>query len=299
MFAFPSGFASAGMKRVSGMGIAGWAGSRRVQRLSWGTLCGSGAPPGRPRRRWLGALLRTAALLLLSLAVVAVGNAAPEFPALSGRVVDQADLLDAATRARLDTRLAAHERAGGNQVVVVTVPDLGGETIEEYGYQLGRHWGIGQRGEDNGVLLIVARDERRVRIEVGYGLEGQLTDALSANIIHAVILPQFRAGNFGAGIEAGATAIIDALGGAYQPQQRPRAERDEAPLWAYLLLLAGWFFIGPLLGGRGRGGYLTGVLLGGIASGMGRGGLGGGGFGGGGFGGGGGGFGGGGASGGW
>lgn len=235
---------------------------------------------------------RRSALVVFLVLAAAVAAAAPQFPELSGRVVDRADMLDAGAERRLAEKLAGHERAGGNQVVVVTLPDLGGYAIEEYGYQLGRHWGIGVEGEDNGVLLIVAREERQVRIEVGYGLEGVLTDALAANIIHAVILPRFRGGDFGAGIEAGAEAIIQALGGAYEPRERPRAERDSAPPWVYLLVLGAWFFVRPLLGvmgfaGMRRGGYIGG--MGGF----------GGGLGGGGFSGGGGGFGGGGASGGW
>ncbi|SFT94834.1 TPM domain-containing protein [Halomonas saccharevitans] len=93
-----------------------------------------------------------------------------DFPELTGRVVDRADLLDQATESRLSVQLAAHEEATTEQLVVATLPDLQGVTIEEYGYQLGRHWGIGQEEKDNGALLIVAPKERKVRIEVGYGL---------------------------------------------------------------------------------------------------------------------------------
>jgi uncharacterized protein len=173
------------------------------------------------------------------------------------------------------------------------VPELQGYPIEEYGYQLGRHWGIGQKGEDNGVLLIVAQAERRVRIEVGYGLEGALTDALSANIIHSEILPRFRGGQFAEGIVAGVVAIQQALQGEYKPRPAPQQEKPHPLLMLmmfFIVVLA--FFTGGMGGGGGRrrGGAL---ILGGM------GGLGGGGFGGGGFGGGGGGFGGGGASGGW
>lgn len=229
------------------------------------------------------------ALILLSGALLA----APQFPELTGRVVDNANLLSARAERTLAERLAGHERAGGNQVVVVTLPDLGGYTIEEYGYQLGRHWGIGQKGEDNGVLLIVAQDERRVRIEVGYGLEGVLTDALSSNIIHAVILPAFRKGQFEEGIVEGAAAIVAALGGEYQPRETGGGEREQIPVVALLafLMFGGVFSLLSLAGGGRRRGGLYPVVWGG--------GLGGGGFGGGGFGGGGGGFGGGGASGGW
>ena len=218
-------------------------------------------------------------------------------PELGGRVVDGAGLLSPAAERALDERLAGHERASRNQVVVVTVDSLQGRTIEEFGYQLGRAWGIGQAGEDNGVLLIVAPNERKVRIEVGYGLEGTLTDALSSNIIHSVVLPAFRRGDTEGGIEAGAVAIIDALGGEYE--MRPTGgQRPQGPPSVGALVLVVAFVIlmsvlrGPHLGGR------RGVFFGPGLGGRSRGGFGGG-FGGGGFGGGGGGFGGGGASGGW
>ncbi len=246
-----------------------------------------------------------AAAVLCCLMLAAAAVAAPSFPKLTGRVVDQASMLSPAESQRLETRLAAHERAGGNQLVVVTVPNLGGYDIESYGYQLGRHWGIGQKQEDNGVLLIIAQQERKVRIEVGYGLEGQLTDALSANIIHTVILPYFKLGQFGNGIEQGSAAIIDALGGKYQMRERSSERRPDEIDWlplVFVLMLLGFNILPAMLPGvrnrRGgalrRGGYGGGI--GGFGGGFGGGG---GGFGGGGFGGGGGGFGGGGASGDW
>jgi len=247
-------------------------------------------------RSSLGLLLVTAALW-----------AAPVFPKLTGRVVDQAGMLGAAAERTLTAQLAAHENATGNQVVVVTLKDLGGYSIEEYGYRLGRHWGIGQKGQDNGVLLLVAKSERKVRIEVGYGLEGKLTDAISSNIIHTVIRPAFRAGRFAQGIQGGVTAIIQALGGQYKMQQRTRSRggRGIGIGLVIFLILLGIILSSIFPGGRGGGyrrrpglgtGLAAGFLLG--RSGFGSGGFGGG-FGGGGFGGGGGGLGGGGASGGW
>ena len=230
------------------------------------------------------------------LLLVGAALAAPQFPKLSGRVVDSAGMLDADQRQRLGSQLAAHENASSNQLVVVTVPNLGGYDIESYGYQLGRHWGIGQQQEDNGVLLIVAQQERKVRIEVGYGLEGTLTDALSANIIHTVILPNFKRGQFAEGIQSGATAIIEALGGQYQMRERSSERRSDSSDWLlliFIMIIFGFNILPMLVPGlrRGRGGS---SIRGGFG-----GGFGGGGFGGGGFGGGGGGFGGGGASGGW
>ena len=139
--------------------------------------------------------------------------AGPNFPKLTGRVVDNANILRADTRRELTDMLAAHERATGDQVVVVTVASLQRYPIEEYGYELGRDWGIGQKGKNDGALLIVAPNEHKVRIEVGYGLEGQLTDAKSRAIIDNYILPSFKRGDFNFGVLAGATEMVRALGG--------------------------------------------------------------------------------------
>jgi uncharacterized protein len=234
-------------------------------------------------------------MLLLVLVCAMPALAGPKFPALSGRVVDGAGLLDAATVQRLDGQLGEFERASGIQLVVATVPDLQGYEIEEFGYQLGRAWGIGQKDKNNGVLLIVAQAERKVRIEVGYGLEGTLTDALSASIIQSVIVPRFKTGQFESGVEQGAQAIMAALKGEYQPPQRAKKSSDSpGGLVILLLMVVAVMFLrgfggGPGgFGGGGRGLFLPGTFGGG-----------GGGFGGGGFSGGGGGFGGGGASGNW
>jgi len=163
-------------------------------------------------------------LALWLLACVTSAQAALTFPALTGRVVDNAQMLDPATRQQLTEQLQALEQTTGDQIVVVTVPDLQGVPIEDYGYQLGRQWGIGQKGKDNGALLIVARDERKLRIEVGYGLEGTLTDAQSWVIINQVITPKFKAGNFSQGISDGVAAMIQVVGG--QPLAVPAHVAD-------------------------------------------------------------------------
>jgi uncharacterized protein len=232
--------------------------------------------------------------LLCTLVCGGVAQAAPQFPALSGRIVDAAQILDTNTQQQLDAQLAAFEQTSAIQLVVVTLPDLQGYEIEEFGYQLARQWGIGQKGKNNGVLLIVAQAERKVRIEVGYGLEGALTDALSANIINAVIVPQFKLGQFADGIEQGSTAIMAALQGEYQPRAAPtkRSARGGIMFW-FMLIFVGMMFFRSFGGPGGFGGGRRGLF---IPGGFG----GGGGFGsGGGFSGGGGGFGGGGASGNW
>jgi uncharacterized protein len=238
--------------------------------------------------------------------------AMPPFPALTGPVVDEAHLLPEDLSDQLSQKLAAYSQANGTQLVVVTLPTLNGYPLEDYGYQLGRHWGIGQKGKNNGVLLIVDAGEKQVRIEVGYGLEGTLTDAQSFLIIHNVILPRFRSGDYAGGITAGADTILGVLGGKQLAvaQQQVRERGGTGFLMFFILL----FVLLPVLrallgrggGGSGRmgGGWLGWLLLGMLSSGRG-GGFGGGGFGGGGFGGGGGfsggggSFGGGGASGGW
>lgn len=221
----------------------------------------------------------------------------PKFPPLTGRVVDQAELLSGAEQQQLSAQLAAFEQASGIQLVVATLADLQGYEIEEFGYQLGRAWGIGQKDKNNGVLLIVAQAERKVRIEVGYGLEGTLTDALSANIINTVIVPPFKRGQFDVGIEQGAVAIMQALKGEYQPQPARTPNTGHLPGgaigWLMLMFIAMMFlrsFGGPGGGFGRRGGGMF------FPGGFGGGGFGGGG---GGFSGGGGGFGGGGASGNW
>jgi uncharacterized protein len=264
------------------------------------------------------AALLTALIALLWLTPLASAQAqpGPTFPALSGRVVDQGNLISPTAEQELTDKLAALERDTTDQLVVVTVPDLQGYEIEEYGYQLGRAWGIGQKAENNGALLIVAPKERKVRIEAGYGLEPVLTDALSALIIQNDILPAFREGQFERGIVAGVDSIDRQLRlDPAEAQARARAAAVERPRSSPPIGVAGVIGLIFLMllfrmmggGGRGRrrrGGGMAPVMIWAASEalrGGGRrgGGFGGGGFGGGGFGGGGGSFGGGGASGGW
>ena len=157
---------------------------------------------------WLATLCLVAATLLFAPAA----RAEPTFPALTGRVVDAANIIPADQKARLEQKLAGLEQQTGRQLVIATLPDLQGYDIADYGYQLGRAWGIGQKDQNNGLILIVAPNARRVRIEVGYGLEGTITDGLSALIIQQTILPRFKSGDMPGGIEAGADALIRQLG---------------------------------------------------------------------------------------
>ena len=279
-------------------------------------LAGEGRKAGRG-----GAIVAACAALVLAL-VAMPALAQPKVPALTGRVVDAADILPPEVEVSIGAKLAQLEASTTRQLVVATVPDLGGYDIADYGYQLGRSWGIGQKEDDNGALLIVAPNERRVRIEVGYGLEPVLTDAVSSLIIQRQILPAFREGDLPRGVEAGVDAIVEQLKLPPEEAQAAAARAAEAQArqpdrdggigigsFFWLFIIAFWL-LPALFRRRGRR-YRrsTGVgeaILWGLATGAinsrsrgGGGGFGGGGFGGGGFGGGGGSFGGGGASGGW
>jgi uncharacterized protein len=163
-------------------------------------------------------------LLLLLWCVQAL--AAPAFPPLAGRVTDAAGILPAETVAALEARLKALEDTTTIQLVVATVPDLQGLEIDEYGYQLGRAWGIGQKGQNNGAILLVAPNDRKVRIEVGYGLEGVLTDALTSQIIRRNIIPSFKAGDMAGGVVAGSDTLIKLL--ELPPEQRAAAAQAAA-----------------------------------------------------------------------
>ena len=142
------------------------------------------------------------------------------FPELTGRVVDAAHILSPNTISTLIEELGSFEQETTDQIVVITVPSLEGQAIETYGYQLGRFWGIGQKDKNNGAMLIVAPKEHKVRIEVGYGLEGVLTDAEASQIIEGGILPRFKAGDMNGGVLFGAEAIIRVLKG--QPMNAPQ-----------------------------------------------------------------------------
>lgn len=247
--------------------------------------------------------------LLLGL-VMAGPAAAQTFPALSGRVVDAADILPTETETQLSAKLEALEKQSQRQLVVVTLPSLDGYEISDYGYRLGRHWGLGDKQRNDGALLIVAPNERKVRIEVGYGLEPILTDGMSFLIINNEILPRFKASDMPGGIVAGTDAIVKQLTLpdeqarqlAAQANQQEQQQADEGfPVGMIIwLVFFGLFFILPMImrarGGRSYRGPGPVILFPG--GGFGGGGSGGG-FGGGGFSGGGGGFGGGGASGSW
>lgn len=211
----------------------------------------------------------SAVLLLLVFIVAGLSDArALEFPVLTGRVVDDAHVLSSETMAQLIEKLAAFEAKSSDQLVVATVRSTGESAIEPYANQLFRHWGLGQAGENNGVLLLVAIDDRKMRIEVGYGLEGILTDVLSKLIIENSIVPEFRAGNYEAGIGRGVDDIIAVLEGnagelnarAERNAGKPNGQETMAKIFFGLFFLFfgsmfGFSFLAPIYGkklGPGR-----------------------------------------------
>jgi uncharacterized protein len=235
------------------------------------------------RRSVTGLRLAVAAAALLWLAVAAV---AQTFPALTGRIVDQANVISADARRIIEPKLVDLETKSGIQLVVATVNSLEGREIEPYANALFRNWKLGEKIKNNGVLLLVAPKERRVRIEVGYGLEGTLTDALGKVIITNAITPRFKAGDFSDGISRGIDDIITVLTtDASEWEKRPSLRLDNHPAsdpvnWVIILIVIvvvvllivspgfRWFFFNVALN----------ILLSSGSSGSGSGGSSGGGF---------------------
>ena len=198
-------------------------------------------------------------LLVVLVGLLALAaQAQPTIPALTGRVVDSADILTPQTEQALSSLLAAHEQTTSNQIVVLTVPSLAGDTVEDMALRVFNAWGLGQSDLDNGVLILIARDDRELRIEVGYGLEGALTDALAGRIIRTAFVPAFRNGDYDGGTLAGTSAVIGTVEGTYEP---PEDNLSDGVPWPFrlafglmfgaipLLLLAPTFFLAGLWGG--------------------------------------------------
>jgi uncharacterized protein len=217
-----------------------------------------------------------ALLALLLLAFGTLASAAPTFPALTGRVVDAANVLPPATVAELSAKLEALETATGTQLVVATVPSLQDNDISDYAYQLGRAWGIGQKGTNNGAVLLVAPVERKVWVATGYGMEERLTDSLSETIIQRDILPRFKAGDMPGGIVAGTDALIAQLqlppgearaqvaAAAVQPRARHHSSGAGGFVWLAIVLI--WLFFSMFRGRRGRSSGIGNAILWGVAS---------------------------------
>ena len=203
------------------------------------------------------------AVLWLALIALATPVAAQTFPPLTGRVVDQAHLLSPEQVQDLTSKSAALESQKGAQFVVATVNSLEGYPVEDYGYRLGRAWGIGQKGKDNGVILLVAPNEHKVRIEVGYGATPYITDAMSGLIIRENVIPRFKQNDYGGGIEAGADAIIKQISlspdeaqkniAAAEQVQQKRQHSGGNPLpFIFWLMVIGFVVLSHFRRGRGR-----------------------------------------------
>lgn len=181
----------------------------------------------------------------------ALAVSALDVPPLTGRVVDLAHVLPPDETDQLASRLKAHEEKTTNQVVVLLLPSLEGESLEEYSHRVATTWKLGQKGTDNGVLFLVALKERKIRIEVGYGLEGTLTDLRSAHIIRNEIVPRFRAGDMRGGVRAGIDGILNTIEGTYQapdsPPERVTAEPEPTALQYVVIGIVVGFLAGLVL----------------------------------------------------
>lgn len=202
-------------------------------------------------------LRKTRSLLAVgALALALTPLYALDVPFLSGRVVDTAGLLSPETAAEIEALLKQHEAETSNQVVVLTVPSLEGEILEEYSLKAAETWKLGQAGKDNGVLLLIAKNDRKLRIEVGYGLEGNLTDALCNRIIELEITPRFKQGDFDGGVRAGVDAILGAIAGTYTPDESSANFEMPPPVVRIFVaviffLVVGLFTVLGVLGGKG------------------------------------------------
>ena len=202
--------------------------------------------------------------VLLGIVLSAPATWSLDIPPLTGRVVDRAQVLSSPDHARLNDLLASHESRTSNQVAVLILPSLAGEPLEEFSHRVASDWSLGHKGTDNGVLLLVALQERKIRIEVGYGLEGTLTDAKSSRIIRNEMVPRFRQGDYSEGIVAGVQAILQTIEGTYTNSSPPTNKEDQAGLWGIFLQAIILGTIAALfLGGRR---IWSGALIGSILS---------------------------------
>ncbi|MFZ2491009.1 MAG: TPM domain-containing protein [Thermoanaerobaculia bacterium] len=259
------------------------------------------------------ARLAPAALVLAFLAMASPAIALDVPPAPTQWVTDSGGLLKPGEAEALNAKLAQFEQTSGAQFIIYTLPSLGGDPVEDFTLRAVEKWKVGQKKYDNGLVLFVFAEERKIRVEVGYGLEGSVTDAFSSRVIRDFMQPRFRAGDYGGGLNAAADAIMQKIRTGEEPvapMQRSgrQGEGDISPFMVLFILFIVFFVLAPMFaGGRKRGGGCNGCILplilpgggGGVTFGGGGGGFGGGGGGFGGFSGGGGGFGGGGATGGW
>jgi uncharacterized protein len=187
---------------------------------------------GRKSKRYYLLLI----FFLLSLPLTAYSL---DVPRLQGYVNDYAGMISSPAKSKIEDELRAFEQSDSTQIVILTIPSLEGENLEEFSIKVGETWKIGQQGKDNGILFIVSNQERRIRVEVGRGLEGSLTDLMAGRIIDQVIKPRFKQGDFDGGFIAGVSAIINATRGEFQAEERPAQRRQSGfpPFLTFLMFL--------------------------------------------------------------
>ncbi len=201
-------------------------------------------------------------ICLAALFFSTLSSYALDVPALKNRVNDYAHLLSPATVSQLDNALRYFEQKESTQIVVLTVPTLEGDSLEDFSIRVAEKWKIGQKGLDNGAILLIAKKERKIRIEVGYGLEGKLTDLVSGRIIRNIILPWFKQGNFDQGVINGVGAMMDVVKGEFNAKtvHRP-AKRGANSVIAMIAPLAIFFgFLGIILNNKGVAAGMVGAV---------------------------------------
>ena len=191
-----------------------------------------------------------------------------DVPALSGRVNDYGAMISPPVKAELETRLQQFETAESTQIVILTIPSLKGEPVENFSIRVAEAWKIGHKGSDNGVLLIVSRDDHKVRIEVGYGLEGSLTDLLAGRIVRDEIAPAFKANQFDAGFTQGVSSIIAAVHGEYKAKPQQNGKKPSFPLLFIIFFFI--YLISQIFRGHRGGPMANGGLGGGFFGEIGR-----------------------------
>jgi uncharacterized protein len=196
---------------------------------------------------WVRAL--AGALAVLALVLVAKAAVALAVPPLGARVSDSAEIIGAESKARLEATLTAYEKKTGHQLAVLTVPSLEGDPIEDYSMRVVEAWKLGRAGQNDGILLLVAKNDRKMRIEVGYGLEGDLPDAEAGRITRQIMTPRFRAGDYEGGIAAAVDAIMAKTGGDPAPDSAGTASaprQQNSPSWTWIVVVLIWLFFGGL-----------------------------------------------------
>jgi len=218
---------------------------------------------GKKRTRHIAHRLIAFLLVLLPVTFSFPAAGQTDVPELKSRINDLAEMISPATENELESMLAGLERSDSTQIAILTVPSLNGEPVESYSLRVAEKWKIGQKGLDNGILFLVARDDRKMRIEVGYGLEGRLTDLLAGRILDTIVRPAFRAGDFDGGIRAGTGALVAAVRGEFKAEDLPEQKPKNNPGAVLVFNLFIFAFLVALIGSSRsiRGGFAGAILF--------------------------------------